>query len=88
MDPIKLKRAVAMNAAPEAAKIEPVSSESSCLPSLKGSSSSEIRNEYPSPMKRTRRLHTANTLMLTGQKVTEGTRDSGGGISAPWDPQT
>ena len=48
-----------------------------CLPSFKGSRSSVILNEYPSPMKRTRRLQTANTLMVTGQIETEGTRDSG-----------
>ena len=71
MDPNKLLMTVAMNATANTGKIWSPTSESSWRPSLKGSRSSVILNEYPSPIKRTRRLQTANTLMVTGQKDTE-----------------
>ena len=88
MDPNKLLMTVAMNATAKTGNICSPTSESSCLPSLKGSRSSVILNEYPSPIKRTRRLHTANTLMVMGQKETEEAKDTGEGISAPQAPQT
>ena len=71
MDPNKLLMTVAMNATANTGKIWSPTSESSWRPSLKGSRSSVILNEYPSPIKRTRRLQMANTLMVTGQKDTE-----------------
>ena len=89
MDPSKLLMTVAMNATANTGTIWSPTSESSWRPSLKGSRSSVILNEYPSPMKMTRRLHTANTLMVTGQKETEDPgMDTRQGISAPWGPQT
>ena len=88
MDPSMLLMAVAMNATANTGNICSPTSESSCLPSLKGSRSSVILNEYPSPMERTRKLHTASTLMVMGQKETEDAKDTGQGISAPRAPQS
>ena len=44
---------------------------SSCLPSMRGSTNSDILNEYPSPRQRTKKLQTAETLMVSSQKETE-----------------
>ena len=66
-DANKLLMTVATNATVNTGTIWSPTSESSCLPSLKGLSSSVILKEYPSPMKRTRQLQTVKTLMLSGQ---------------------
>ena len=88
MDPSKLLMTVAMNATANTGNICSPTSESSCLPSLKGSRSSVILNEYPSPIKKTRKLHTANTLMVMVQKQTEMPRILGKEFRHHQAPQT